>query len=118
MAYDSRVIYGEDNRKDLYDVSPAWVELATATVALFDKADVKFNGDMAFLNLRPYQHRSKRICSTEAFFDQKIGAFCSGALVTGDAVLTAGHCMSYISDCNGTYVVFGFGLITLLPLSF
>lgn len=50
------------------------------------------------------------LCSDEKFREQDTAAFCSGTLVGPDVVLTAGHCIEDITDCQSTSLVFGFAL--------
>ncbi len=106
------VIYGDDDRRDLYQVETQKVlELADSTVALFSAANVTLDGEqgLARLATRPYG-ASMRLCPEEPFYDQRMGAFCSGSLIAPDIVMTAGHCVTSDSDCADTKFVFGFGI--------
>lgn len=104
------VIYGDDDRLDLYQVeNPKLRELADSTVALFQASDVKIDGVKATLSLNDYA-KEYSLCPEEPFFDQKNGAFCSGSLVAPDIIMTAGHCVRSESACQGTKFVFGFAI--------
>lgn len=41
-----------------------------------------------------------RYCTSQPFTEQKIWAGCSGTLVAKDVVLTAGHCVRNLADCE------------------
>ncbi|HTL12246.1 MAG TPA: trypsin-like peptidase domain-containing protein [Bdellovibrionota bacterium] len=105
------VIYGDDNRKDLSQVSdPFWLERADATVALI-KADniTDMGGGRSHIDASSFAD-SNMLCSSEPFRDQAAAAFCSGFLVAPDTMITAGHCISDQGDCDATRLVFGFSL--------
>ncbi len=108
-----RVIYGEDERMDLYEVDSFEVlELARATVALIDKnnLDVLDLSPMSF-GLKGAEFGEKyELCEEERFREQKTSARCSGFLVGPDLVVTAGHCMMAQEDCRNTQFVFDFAL--------
>jgi V8-like Glu-specific endopeptidase len=115
---DPHVIYGDDNRKDLFMVtSPSWMERSLATVALIDSSDISFkreNGkSVAKIATRPFATRFKTpLCQSEKFRDQFVAPFCSGFLVSLDTVVTAGHCVSSSFDCKTTKYVFGYNMRT------
>jgi len=104
-----KVIYGEDNRKDLFEAAPKWIAMADSTVGLFAKKKIKFDGDVAHLKLKPYTDRFK-FCKDEPFYEQFTGAYCSGSLVGPDLILTAGHCVMSDMRCRNIKIVFGFGI--------
>jgi len=113
----SRAIYGSDDRRDWYSISPAdgVQSLARASVALFDaaKADPPAGG-VVHLKTEPYDTRN--ICPPKPrFAGQPSGAYCSGTLVRPDVVLTAGHCVREVSGdkkvpehVTGIKFVFGY----------
>lgn len=105
-----KVIYGADDRYDLYQVTDAkLLKLADSTVGLFQGYNVKIEGDIAKLTTRSYSS-SYNLCKEEPFYDQVTGAFCSGSLVAPDVIMTAGHCVKSASSCESTKFVFGFGI--------
>jgi Trypsin-like peptidase domain len=102
-----KVIYGTDDRKDLFEVTdPAVRADANSVVSLFRAADVIDNGDgTSTLQTQPFG-AALNLCSSERFRTQPIGAFCSGFVVGPDLIATAGHC---VTDANVTDVRFVFG---------
>lgn len=107
---NGKVIYGRDDRIDVYQTDSAQLKsLADSTVALFRAGDVEMQGGKARLSTRVYGD-SMRLCRQEPFFDQPTGAFCSGALVAPDVIMTAGHCVASADECQGVKFVFGFAI--------
>lgn len=105
-----QVIYGGDDRLDLYQVQDRkLLELADSTVGLFQSWDVRTEGDKAVFFTHSYGEKLN-LCREEPFWEQSAGAFCSGALVGPDIVLTAGHCLESELDCASTKFVFGFDI--------
>ena len=105
-----RVIYGVDDRKDLYEVlNEKYLKAADSVVALFKKEQIKDMGDgTSELSLTNFGD-SYNLCSGEKFREQPIGAFCSGFLVAPDKIATAGHCVEeHGSNLDDIRFVFGF----------
>jgi hypothetical protein len=50
------------------------------------------------------------LCADEPFFEEPSGAFCSGALVGEDLLITAGHCVKSASNCADTKFVFNYSI--------
>jgi Trypsin-like peptidase domain len=110
MAQDrQRVIYGVDNRQDLYEVtSPKIKKAADAVVALVKAADLSADGHGGWTLSTTSYKDDYRLCSTETFASQPLGCFCSGFLVAPDVIATAGHCVKSDEDLAGIRFVFGF----------
>jgi V8-like Glu-specific endopeptidase len=104
----AKVIYGKDNRLDLYQVNDTRLrELAASTVALMSAGDVTIDGTKAHLKetiIGPYYG----LCSDEPFYNQNSAAFCSGFLVAPDTIASAGHCIRSQASCEDTKFVFDF----------
>ena len=103
-----KVIYGDDNRADLYTIKDtAWYEIAKSTVALMDSAKL-----IEFEN--HYEVPSKKfgeqmiLCEGEPFWHQPIAADCSGFLIDEDIVITAGHCVRVEGYCHLTSFIFDY----------
>ncbi|MGA7327276.1 MAG: trypsin-like peptidase domain-containing protein [Rhodomicrobium sp.] len=118
---NSRAIYGIDTRVEYFEIKDEAVRaVARASVALFFGESVEPAGQSASLVTRPLQkshgiwHRQLDLCPGEKFAGEPVGAFCSGTLVREDIVLTAGHCVSEISNSpnippiGGVRFVFGY----------
>ena len=104
-----RVVYGIDDRLDVYQVTSRPIRrVADAVVALVKESDLRRAGDGTF-SLRTESYREAYdLCSSETFVSQPIGCFCSGFLVAADVVATAGHCVKSDSDLRSMRFVFGF----------
>ncbi len=106
------VIYGDDDRKDLYSVTDSReLELAASTVALMPRGNLQTNGDRVDVKANKFGERMG-LCATERFYEQPSGAFCSGSLVGEDLVITAGHCIENQTDCDKTQFVFDYAITT------
>jgi V8-like Glu-specific endopeptidase len=104
-----RVIYGVDNRKDLYQVtSPLVRKAAASVVALVKATDLKRQPDGSHVLTTSSYQADYQLCGSEPFVNQPLGCFCSGFLVAPDVVATAGHCVKSAADMAGIRFVFGF----------
>jgi hypothetical protein len=104
-----RVIYGEDNRKDYYEVESAtYQQLSKSTAALFlsDMVGVMTNGDY-YIQTAKYGE-TWGLCKDERFYHQPSASFCSGFLIAPDILATAGHCISNQEACKNTTIVFNY----------
>lgn len=89
-----RVIYGNDDRTDLYLVEDSNIQNdADSVVAIFKKSKITDNGDgTSTIQTEKFAERYK-LCQSEKFRDQPSSCDCSGFLVGSDLVVTAGHCV-------------------------
>ena len=89
-----KVIYGQDNRLDLFEVSNSLhLRLAQSTAAMVAKSQIHQTGAEAFLDFNRTLESSLRVCPNERFAQQPAGSTCSGFLVGEDTLVTAGHCL-------------------------
>ncbi len=110
FAGEDKVIYGSDDRLDIYQVTDArLLKLADSTVGLFNSYDISLEGQVAKLATESYAD-GYGLCKEEPFYDQVTGAFCSGSLVAPDVIMTAGHCVKTEDACRNTKFVFGFAV--------
>lgn len=103
-----KVIYGVDNRKDLYEVQDQRIhELSKSTVALIPKGNLKLQANGLFELQTQSLGEFMNLCPDEPFREQPNAANCSGALVGEDLVATAGHCITD-DTCSMYYFVFNY----------
>jgi V8-like Glu-specific endopeptidase len=106
---DNKVIYGDDNRLDLYETTDSLhLDLARSTAAMISTNKIKITDDIASINGNKLSSRG--ICATAKFAEQMTAANCSGFLVGEDLLVTAGHCMKSASDCSGSNWVFDYAI--------
>jgi hypothetical protein len=107
---DGQVIYGSDDRIDVYQTENSKLRsLADSTVALMQASSVRTEGAVAKLETEPYG-TGNGLCKEEPFYDQVTAAFCSGSLVAPDIIMTAEHCVTSQENCAGIKFVFGFAV--------
>lgn len=106
---DLDVIYGTDDRKEVFQYSASSQERAwwDSTVALVKSSSITAEGSFSRLRTQTFGN-AYNLCPTEPYREQPNPAFCSGFLISGDQVATAGHCIKTVSDCANTKFVFGF----------
>lgn len=89
------VIYGKDNRQDIYQVKSALhKKLALSTAAMVAIPQFQKATRPGIFDLQGIQtlERAQNICASESFSQQPAVATCSGFLVGPDTLITAGHC--------------------------
>ena len=109
FASSPPVIYGEDNRRDVYDeTNPKYVEFARATAAKVPTIFMRTVGkDVVF---RTMTLVDRGICSSEKFATQTTVSMCSGFLVGPKTLVTAGHCIKNANDCKNFRWVFDYSM--------
>ena len=111
LTSKQEVIYGTDNRLDLFQVTDqAILDDADSVVALFDADDIVDNGNGTSTLKTQNFGRARHLCQNEKFREQPTGAFCSGFLVAPDIITTAGHCVN-AGNVRNIRFVFGFRMI-------
>ncbi len=110
-GYIEKVIYGEDNRQDVYEsTNSLYKKLAQSTAAMISNSSLKSDGDNVTIMSGTLE--GDGICSDEKFAKQQTAAMCSGFLVGKDLLLTAGHCIRSMSDCESNSWVFNYSNTT------
>lgn len=109
LAGADKTIYGADDRLDYYAAPADMKALADSVVSLWQAKQVSVSGDQAVLAHKNFGS-ALNLCPSERFREQPIGAFCSGALVGPDLIMTAGHCIMDEAACADTKFVFGYAV--------
>lgn len=107
-AVAMEVVYGEDDRRDVYEVAGLFHTRAVESSAAL----------MSWGNLRSFPdgmrvvgqslREAERLCADQRFLDQPVAASCSATLVAPDLVLTAGHCVTTFEACQHSAIVFNY----------
>jgi hypothetical protein len=105
-------IYGEDDRKDVYEanLNPKERELANA-VAVRVKASGTQTLPDGSIDLKPTPLKALyKTCDGERFENQPLVGACTGFLIGPDLLATAGHCVKSDEICKQYLWVFGYML--------
>jgi V8-like Glu-specific endopeptidase len=112
-----KVIYGTDNRQDIYQVSNSMHRtLARSSAGMIKKSLFVKGAKANTFDLREFRtlERAQNICATEKFSQQPVAPICSGFLVSPDTLVTAGHCYNSFStvtaNCNDFAWVFDYDM--------
>jgi V8-like Glu-specific endopeptidase len=115
FAQDSwvdKVIYGVDDRKDIFEsTNEMYKQLANSTAAMISNSSLSSQIDDTVL-VKTTSLEQDGICSDARFAKQPAGASCSGFLVGDKYLVTAGHCIQNLNDCDRYSWVFGYANIT------
>ncbi len=110
---DPKVIYGTDDRLDVFEVTdPAILAAVDATCLIAGASELTDNGDGTFmLTTSPYIDPGSGLppCESEPFADQPNAGFCTGWLADDDIIVTAGHCL--VGPVTSLRFIFGFEMI-------
>jgi V8-like Glu-specific endopeptidase len=106
LASLPKVIYGDDNRLDAFEVkSNFYLKLAESTAAQIPNSAIVIRGSTAELYGKPLKNwipprMAHAVCENERFSEQPTASNCSGFFVGDDVIATAGHCMTSENDCS------------------
>lgn len=108
FTFNPKVIYGTDDRQEVFQVPDAAVrEVAESTAAMIPNRSLVAS-TRGSINISGRSYGSAYgLCKDEPFFDQTAAANCSGFLVGENLLATAGHCIKE-TDCANFSFVFGF----------
>jgi V8-like Glu-specific endopeptidase len=101
-----KVIYGDDNRMEVDQAPSSFAAWAESTAAMISNYQLSDDGERVYVRGKTLASGGK--CKTERFAEQMTSASCSGFLVGKDLLVTAGHCITKLEDCNKYTWVFGF----------
>lgn len=111
----TKVIYGDDDRVEVYQASAAEQKLAASTAAMVEASSVTLVANQG-TGEEYYQLNDEsladgmNVCEDERFASQPSAAMCSGFLVAPDLLVTAGHCVNSKFDCQGNVWVFDYNM--------
>lgn len=106
-APPEEVIYGEDNRMDVFESkSASLVELSRSTAAMIANANLRLRGAETLISGQTLKNRG--VCAKERFSHQMAAASCSGFLVSDNILVTAGHCIKSMTECQNYQWVFDY----------
>jgi V8-like Glu-specific endopeptidase len=104
----NKVIYGEDNRVDVYaSQNSAYVELAKSTAAMIKPSSLIADAN-DMVKISGPSLAARGMCKSERFSSQSTVANCSGFLVSENLLVTAGHCITDESACKEYKWVFDY----------
>ncbi|MBX3248006.1 MAG: trypsin-like peptidase domain-containing protein [Myxococcales bacterium] len=107
-------IIGTDDRLNWYEAPPDLQQLAQrSTVALVRSGEVSPVPGSSAARFQSVFRIDRGLCPGQPYECEEVVPFCSGTLVDGDTVISAGHCFDQaVLDgdlpCDGTAVVFNF----------
>lgn len=108
---ESRVVYGVDNRLDIFETTDQFlVDLSSSTAAMIANSRITDLGDGSYSIRGSSLGSMQSLCKDEKFYNQPTPANCSGFLVAPDLFVTAGHCIKSASDCRNSSWVFNFAV--------
>lgn len=103
------VIYGDDDRKDLYEVNNnLHLTLAKSTAAMIKSSSLSKKWFSNDIKIKGKTLQERGICKEERFSAQLSAANCSGFLVGKNLLVTAGHCIKDQRSCDSYKWVFDF----------
>lgn len=107
-----KVIYGVDNRVDIYQsTNPLYKNLASSTAAMISNSQLIDHSDLVSIEGQSLEE-GDGVCSDALFAKQLAVANCSGFLVGSQYLVTAGHCIETIRDCEKYSWVFDYANTT------
>ena len=106
-----KVIYGQDDRifTEL-EANVALIELARSTAAMVKDSICTTNAESGSITIKgtPLKNTFHKVCDDENFANTITAPVCSGFLVGKDLLVTAGHCIKTLADCERHTWVFDF----------
>jgi V8-like Glu-specific endopeptidase len=107
-----KVIYGVDDRLDLYKVTDArHLTQSDSVAALVQNSRLRQGADGRWTyQISSTLRSSKGVCDDEPFADQPLVAFCSSFLVSPRVLVTAGHCVTNEAELGTFKILFGYAL--------
>ena len=105
----SAVVYGQDDRTDVYAHADAELrDLARESIVVMFGTPLTPTDGVATVPASPTLSSGFGVCEDRRFADQPIWGDCSGTLIAPDLVLTAGHCVETQRECEGVQFAFDY----------
>jgi V8-like Glu-specific endopeptidase len=107
-----KVVYGADNRVEVYEAPASLQGLAASTAAMVPVKSIsaKAEGDVVTFSTVQDSLESNGICADDRFAKQPTAGMCSGFLIGPDLLVTAGHCVNRYNSCESNVWVFGYAM--------
>lgn len=127
-----KVIYGQDNRVEIYEATKAQQRSALSAATMIPKNSISspnrkglvkieqtslkqymeknINPSGGFLSRILNKNEKVTFCKKERFVEQPSAGVCSGFLIAPDLLMTAGHCMDSETMCKNFSWVFDYQL--------
>lgn len=103
-----KVIYGNDDRTDVYQENRSDLrEIADSTVAMIPATKLTQRNNMFSIKTKVFGQDYNLCRQGEPYYNQPTAAVCSGFLVGDDMIATAGHCINK-TTCSANTFVFGY----------
>ena len=109
-ADQTKIIYGADNREDVANHADAQLVNLAKSVAGQVRSNKLYaiEGNEDFFGFPKRTLQDMGICKKERFSQQVTLPRCTGFLVAKDILVTAGHCVTSVSDCTNHKWVFDY----------
>lgn len=104
------VIYGKDDRHEVYESSPKYQRIASSVAAQISKKEFQNNPLSSEYHFTKSKNLERRfdLQKNQKFATQQTRVGCSAFLVAPNIIATAGHCVQSSSDCDENYWVFDY----------
>ncbi len=108
-SFSPYVIYGTDDRIEVYEEADHERRaLADSVVAIMAASTLSTDARGRVHATGETYGSYNSLCPTEKFVDQLTPSDCTGFLVSGNLIVTAGHCVEEANFCKDWKIVFGF----------
>lgn len=114
------VVYGEDNRHEVYEASEVNKLLAKSTASMIAVTDMSIDTALPEIVklkqstltdwIQQDGNEDINFCEGTRYATQPNPSMCSGFLIAPDLIVTAGHCVEIENMCNDFSWVFDFNL--------